>query len=753
MNIETVGIKKITRPTTGRPTTAKIGGNSNAIYHPPMQVTDGSMKEIDEETFNLKNENTSLLNENENEIIPGNTNLKNSINSTNNNNINNETEDHKAELEKMINEENHRIEFINNQKEKLKNIQLIEKNIDGMYEWKSLFNKSRPITAYTHTQAKFNYYDAGDESNINLDLNNLNKSSNAITNENLFTAVNTVTKTKKQIEQPFIFPIALIDEKQEKLQEYITIPKNISAKRKKMENALKNINKYSNRTKSNIKSTNVTNIKEEPLGVSSRSFYKNKNNSKNSLTGFNFSTSNSKGNIFTNKGGVQSNTARSNAARPQSVFAERGENEIFYMNKAFSDYFTQDFFEFVEKFPLLHPKIKCEKKALLKALNAVKQKNIEYEKIKENIQENELNFDKKNLNLAGNSKNIIPLMKSIYKQIFPEAMEEPMPSNKVFMNSNKPLGNSSDNVDYKINIRNKNMHQFYQIKNRANSLSDIMNNRLNPETYDCNDPQILKMFEEKKGETIPIEEMIEKITSSNIEKEDIYENYNSTKEQGINTKSLNTSRPKTALKQINKKIQSAKLKNSTSGSLFRNENKIQTAKSRERSISPYRSEEQIVEIDEFNYIFSEEMLEAAKKSENIPLLTKSLPFKEKPSKNPRAYQIMKNNLNKNTQSSDFRYPRRIFNDALHIQNIQSEIVEENLKIKSVKFIKDQMTDMDDDYKIRPSTSLNQKFGKTQFSRIMSSSRGGNIFNIINIIRREPSGILPSYYRKNENNNN
>lgn len=72
---------------------------------------------------------------------------------TNNNNLNEEIEkhigEHKTELDQMIKEENNRLDFINRQKEKLKNIELLEKNIGGLYEWKSLFTKNRPITAYT----------------------------------------------------------------------------------------------------------------------------------------------------------------------------------------------------------------------------------------------------------------------------------------------------------------------------------------------------------------------------------------------------------------------------------------------------------------------------------------------------------------------------------------------------------------------------------------------------------------------------
>ena len=55
----------------------------------------------------------------------------------------------KAAFENLIKEEADRIDMINKQKKKLKNINLLEKNIEGLYNWKTLFNNSRPISSYT----------------------------------------------------------------------------------------------------------------------------------------------------------------------------------------------------------------------------------------------------------------------------------------------------------------------------------------------------------------------------------------------------------------------------------------------------------------------------------------------------------------------------------------------------------------------------------------------------------------------------
>ena len=55
----------------------------------------------------------------------------------------------KENFENLIKEEADRIDMINKQKANLKNINLIEKNIEGLYDWKTLFNNSRPLSAYT----------------------------------------------------------------------------------------------------------------------------------------------------------------------------------------------------------------------------------------------------------------------------------------------------------------------------------------------------------------------------------------------------------------------------------------------------------------------------------------------------------------------------------------------------------------------------------------------------------------------------
>ena len=60
----------------------------------------------------------------------------------------------KAAFENLIKEEADRIDMINKQKKKLKNINLLEEDIEGLYDWKTLFNHSRPISSYTKISKK-----------------------------------------------------------------------------------------------------------------------------------------------------------------------------------------------------------------------------------------------------------------------------------------------------------------------------------------------------------------------------------------------------------------------------------------------------------------------------------------------------------------------------------------------------------------------------------------------------------------------
>jgi hypothetical protein len=70
----------------------------------------------------------------------------------------------------IINEEMEPIEPLYQQKENLKNINLIEKDINSLYKWEHLFNNFRPISCYTTIQNEPKNKESDKEGNKNLDF-------------------------------------------------------------------------------------------------------------------------------------------------------------------------------------------------------------------------------------------------------------------------------------------------------------------------------------------------------------------------------------------------------------------------------------------------------------------------------------------------------------------------------------------------------------------------------------------------------
>jgi len=70
----------------------------------------------------------------------------------------------------IINEEMEPIEPLCQQKENLKNINLIEKDINSLYKWEHLFNNFRPLSCYTTIQNEPKKKESDKEGNKNLDF-------------------------------------------------------------------------------------------------------------------------------------------------------------------------------------------------------------------------------------------------------------------------------------------------------------------------------------------------------------------------------------------------------------------------------------------------------------------------------------------------------------------------------------------------------------------------------------------------------
>lgn len=417
------------RPTTGRPTTSKpnveidIESNSNSLKN----ITES--EDIESSNSVSSKEKFEFLDS----VVGG---------------------KQKENFENLIKEEADRIDMINKQKANLKNINLIEKNIEGLYDWKTLFNNSRPLSAYTQ-------------------LNNQKAKKASVENKNQFS-----------------FPVALIDAPPEEVELYIPNPNN-----------------YAN-------TANVKNNKNRPIHFSTKQ--KKKSSKKISYAHSRKSSSNVFNRKFSSRSLNKDNQHNekqygSNCNRPKSMYSQRLPGETFYLSQAFSEYYNEDLKTFSEKFPLLKAKIKVNPKKLQKALKDIKKQTIIRENNLKKVKlQDDLVLSKQEIIIAGMGGNAKPLLKSIYRQTHPDEHDDFDPRVKYYRNTDKPLGQDNGDTDYSVNDRTKHINEFIKLREEAKgnsrSYKDINEmrtaenfTRLHLDTYDENDPHI-QMFNQIQEE-------------------------------------------------------------------------------------------------------------------------------------------------------------------------------------------------------------------------------------------------------------
>ena len=416
------------RPTTGRPTTSKpnveieIESNSNSLKN----ITES--EDIESSNSVSSKEKFEFLDS----VVGG---------------------KQKENFENLIKEEADRIDMINKQKANLKNINLIEKNIEGLYDWKTLFNNSRPLSAYTQ-------------------LNNQKAKKASIDNNNQFS-----------------FPVALIDAPPEEVELYIPNPNN-----------------YAN-------TANVKNNKNRPIHFSTK---QKKKSSKISYAHSRQSSSNVFNRKFSSRSLNKDNQHNerqygSNCTRPKSMYSQRLPGETFYLSQAFSEYYNEDLKTFSEKFPLLKAKIKVNPKKLQKALKDIKKQTIIRENNLKKVKlQDDLVLTKQEIIIAGMGGNAKPLLKSIYRQTHPDEHDDFDPRVKYYRNTDKPLGQDNGDTDYSVNDRTKHINEFIKLREEAKGNSRSYKNinemrtaenftRLHLDTYDEKDPHI-QMFNQIQEE-------------------------------------------------------------------------------------------------------------------------------------------------------------------------------------------------------------------------------------------------------------
>ena len=424
-----------TRPTTGKPSVIKT-------------------EDTQVETLTNKNKNT-IQNNTEDEKISES--LEDNISNSKINNKSRSTIDKLDFLDSLakgsrrdsfinlLDEEAQRIDKINDKKQKLNFITLKENDIEGLYEWKTLFNHSRPLSHYTR----------------------INYKKPILTEE---TDINDIKSPKVLVDLPddkmllFFGKNAFENDNDNKKK------KKSSSFRKKA-----NLNYNISNTASNDGTQTLK---------SNRSKFRASSKMKTSRT----KVTGKKENNKTEKG--------HNYIKPMSLYANFNPEDTFYFSNTFSDYYKEDLKSFTKKMPILKAKIKTNSKRLKRIINKQRIKSsLKEQQLYDLLVKDSLALKKQDLIISAERKNPVPLMKSIYHQENPDAQEIKEHIRKYF-NTMKPLGNDDGKTDFTKNDRwrlNRELIKFRKGKFNEENKNDYgvgKKRRLILSYYNINDPDI-----------------------------------------------------------------------------------------------------------------------------------------------------------------------------------------------------------------------------------------------------------------------
>ena len=350
----------------------------------------------------------------------------------------------------LLDEEAQRIDKINDKKSKLNTITLKEPDIEGLYEWKTLFNNSRPISHYIRINYK--------------------------------KPVLTEEKETIDIKSPKI----LVDLPDDKM--LLFFGKNAFENEN---NGKKNKKGSSFRKKSNY-NYNISNTISN--NDATQTIKTNRSNTKFRIS----SKLKASGAIKAGKKYDNKNEKGHNYIKPMSIYAKFNPEDTFYFSNTFSDYYKEDLKSFTNKMPVLKAKIKTNSKKLKKAINKQRTKSLYKKKEKQlydMLMKDSLTLKKQDLIISAERKNPVPLMKSIFKQIYPgsEVIKEHI---RKYFNTMKPLGNDDGKTDYTKNDRwklNRELIKFRKGKFNEDNKNDSdmgKQRKLILSYYNINDPDI-----------------------------------------------------------------------------------------------------------------------------------------------------------------------------------------------------------------------------------------------------------------------
>ena len=370
----------------------------------------------------------------------------------------------------LLDEEAQRIDKINNQKQKLHDINLKENDIEGLYEWKTLFNNSKPMSSYTR----------------------INYKKPTITEE---IELNKLKSPKVLVDLPddkmlYFFGKHAFGDNNDDDKKKKNKKKNGATFRNSNTNMNNNnVSTLSNINKSNTKHLGSSKIKSSKILKTNRKDRdKDKDKEKDKES---------------NNKNTESNIAH-NYIKPMSIYGQFNPEDTFYFSNTFSDYYKEDLKSFTNKMPILKAKVKTNSKRLKKTMAQQRIKSSNKEKILyDTIMNDPLVLRKQDLIISAERRNPVPLMKSIYKQENPDAVEIKEHVKKYFKTM-KPFGNDDGTTDYTKNDRWRLSREIARIRTGNNeeenkNENEIQYGRGNKKRhlilsyYNINDPAI-KLF-------------------------------------------------------------------------------------------------------------------------------------------------------------------------------------------------------------------------------------------------------------------
>lgn len=371
----------------------------------------------------------------------------------------------------LLDEEAQRIDKINSQKQKLNDINLKENDIEGLYEWKTLFNNSKPMSSYTR----------------------INYKKPALTEE---IELNKLKSPKVLVDLPddkmlyFFGKNAFGDNNDGDKKKKDKNKKGTTFRKSNTNNNYNNVSTLSNINKSNTKHLGTSKIRSSKIVKTNRNEKeKGKNTDKDK-------------DKDKESNNIESNKAH-NYIKPMSIYGQFNPEDTFYFSNTFSDYYKEDLKSFTNKMPILKAKVKTNSKRLKKTMAKQRIKSSNKEKILyDTIMTDPLILRKQDLIISAERRNPVPLMKSIYKQENPDAVEIKENVKKYF-NTMKPFGNDDGTTDYTKNDRWRLSREIARIRTGKNDEENKNENENDYYTgkkrklilsyYNINDPAI-KIF-------------------------------------------------------------------------------------------------------------------------------------------------------------------------------------------------------------------------------------------------------------------